>query len=115
MAISPFFLSSIKKTYAIATPITPNIASIISGVFSIGIKHSYTMFNTLIANAAAEMLLNFPPNDRTVIPKINRSNIQSAKLVIWSSKKSGSRRTFGAICSSQRNSIRRVSKTIRHK
>ena len=85
------------------------------GVFRIGIKHSYPMFNTLITNAAAVMPLNFPPKDRTVIPKISMSSIQSAKLLIWSSKKSGSRRTFGTICSSQRHSIRKVSKTIRHK
>ena len=32
------------------------------------------MFNTLITNAAAVMPLNFPPKDRTVIPKINRSS-----------------------------------------
>lgn len=115
LAISPFFLSSIRKTYAIATPITPNTASRMSGVFRIGIKHSYPMFNALITNAAAVMPLNFPPKDRTVIPKINRSSIQSAKLVIWSSKKSGNRRTFGTICSSQRHSIRKASKIIRHK
>lgn len=73
------------------------------------------MFNALITNAAAVMPLNFPPKDRTVIPKINRSSIQSAKLVIWSSKKSGNRRIFGTICSSQRHSIRKASKIIRHK
>ena len=89
LAISPFFLSSIRKTYAIATPITPNTASRMSGVFRIGLKHSYPMFNALITNAAAVMPLNFPPKDRTVIPKINRSSIQSAKLLIWSSKKVG--------------------------
>ena len=47
LAISPFFLSSIRKTYAIATPITPNTASRMSGVFRIGIKHSYPMFKRL--------------------------------------------------------------------